>query len=97
MRRYEVVRFPAREEQREVAVVCDLCGRHGEGGSWVGMYKVDEVEVEVTIIRHEGVSYPEGGWGTDYIVDLCPQCFMGRLVPWLREQGAKITERKWEW
>ena len=51
----------------------------------------------VEVRQRQGVSYPEGGSGTEIEVDLCPTCFKEKLVPWLRSQGATIEEKEWEW
>jgi hypothetical protein len=75
---------------------CDLCGRAAKNEDWgAGSYEVNETEIEISIKQREGSSYPESGSGTEYEIDLCPDCFKGRLVPWLREQGAKIEEKEW--
>ena len=77
---------------------CDLCGAIGEGGKWErGIWRVDETTVEVAIHQREGESYPEGGSGTEYVIDLCPTCFVNRLIPWLRSEGADIKQAEWDW
>ncbi len=30
-------------------------------------------------------------------VDLCPECFKERLLPWLDSQGAKARIEDWDW
>ena len=94
MTRYETVTEPARERKAPVARVCDLCGREAtqELNDWDGgRFEVCETEITARF----GDSYPEGGSGTSYEIDLCPDCFRGRLIPWLRSQGAKIEEKEW--
>ena len=79
---------------------CDLCGTKASKPDHLwqgGTYDIDETEIEVTVRQKEGSSYPEGGVGTEIIIDLCPACFKNRLVPGLRSQGAKIEERDWDW
>ena len=84
-----------------VKMTCDLCGREARAGQWHGSdhscWDVNETEVEVTVRSKEGQSYPEGGSGTEFVVDVCPWCFRDRLLPWLRSQGAHIEEREWDW
>jgi len=58
-------------------------------------YEVNETEVSVTVKQREGSSYPEGGMGTEYDIDLCPKCFKERFVPWLVSQGANIEQKDW--
>ena len=77
---------------------CDLCGAVGKDGTWErGVWEVNNTTVEVAIHQKEGQSYPEGGWGTEYTIDLCPSCFVNRLVPWLQDQGADIEAIDWDW
>ncbi len=95
MRRYEKQK---REVTTLVRLTCDLCGAVANGGYWpIGSCDVNEVEVEVTVRQKEGKVYFAGeGYGTEYIVDLCPACFKTRLIPWLKSQGANIEQQEWE-
>jgi len=99
MRRYKTEK---REVERRVLadVRCDLCGAQAKQpwNEWgVGCYEVNEVEVRVEVRAKDGDNYPDGGSGTEYMVDLCPTCFRDRLIPWLCEQGAQIEAMKWDW
>ena len=79
-------------------VHCDLCGAVGREGEWAsGIYEVNQTILEVIVHQKDGASYPSGGWGTEYVVDLCPKCFLERLVPWLNSQGAKLEQKEWDW
>ena len=83
---------------RLAEIRCDLCGAVASGGDWEsGVYEVNDVTIEVTVHQKEGTSYPEGGSGTEYVIDLCPDCFKNRLVSWLLSQGATIQEQEWDW
>lgn len=84
MRRYERKEV-SRKETHLVEQRCDLCGAIAKDfDSWSGgSYVVDETEIRVTVKQKEGDSYPEGGSGTEFNIDLCPKCFKERLVPWL--------------
>jgi hypothetical protein len=76
---------------------CDLCGKIAKKGNWESSsYEVNEVDVEVIVRQKNGKSYPEGGWGTALQVDICPDCFINILVPFLRSKGAQIEEREWD-
>ena len=86
--------------EREVLVEtkCDLCGAVAKNGDWEkSTYEVNEVEVSVTVRQKDGSNYPDGGWGTELVVDICPKCFKETLIPFLREKGANIEEREWDW
>lgn len=77
---------------------CDLCGKTAKTENWdAACFDVDETEVKVSIRQKDGNSYPEGGSGYEFEIDLCPQCFKGRLVPWLLSQGATIAQKAWDW
>lgn len=96
MRKFETYTEKPVERTRLVETTCDVCGavaKRGNCGS--SSYDVDEVEVEVTVRQKDGSSYPEGGSGTEIVVDICPACFKDKLVPFLRSQGADIEEREW--
>ena len=55
-------------------------------------YGVDEV-----IIQHkQRENYPEGGFGTEINIDMCPDCFTNKLLPWLKSQGCKVEYTEWD-
>lgn len=79
--------IPAREEDHLVAVTCDLCGaRSRAGGDWDSdPYR----KLETNVSMQDGTSYPEN---TNYVetkVDICPECFVSKLLPWVEAQGGK--------
>lgn len=85
----------------EYIVHCDLCGRKAEGrgwdsSTWGSGYDHKEVEIEVKIKKQEGEHYPEGSSGTEWLIDMCPECFQKKLVPWMISQGAKIEEKDYD-
>ncbi len=97
MREYKEVER-TRTERDLVKTVCDLCGRAAVRGNWSSSnWAVNEVEVEVHVHQKDGFSYPEGGNGNEYTVDLCPSCFRDELIPWLKSKGAKIEQADWDW
>lgn len=83
---------------------CDLCGRESlDPNSWSrewgrpGDFDTNTTQLSVEVRQREGTNYPEGGSGKLYEVDLCPQCFRDKLVPWLESQGAKVEQTEWDW
>ena len=80
---------------RCVAVVCDMCGRENPGSDW----STEDRSVRETEIRYKTGAdlYPESGSGEELRVDLCPECFEQKLIPWLRQQGVAVVPRKWEY
>lgn len=74
MRRYE--KRISQPVEREVLAEtrCDLCGALAKDGDWESSsYEVNEVEVSVTVKQKDGSRYPDGGWGTELMVDMCPK------------------------
>lgn len=87
---------------REAETICDMCGRvgphkHGPkdvGGwfpSWACLNGTEEYP------RKE-VNQITSGWGYNYVevamkIDLCPECFHNKLIPWLQAQGVDTNAR----
>jgi hypothetical protein len=102
MRVKEQRTYPARTEVVEVARICDLCGcRTSNDRNWpepphpaCDMYAVRAVQVSCEI----GDSYGgEGGDIEETSFDICPECFVAKVVPALKALGAEptTTERSW--
>jgi len=78
---------------------CDLCGKVslGDEREWDRVsWEVNQTIISIKIEQREGYSYPEGGSGELYNIDLCPNCFKYKLVPFLISQGAKIKQEEWD-
>ena len=92
-----------KEEKRLLCRKCDLCGYESKHNRYPEMWdgtednNTRETEIIVQIRMKEGDTYPEGSWGTDFEVDLCPRCFRDKLIPWLRSQGARVEEKEYYW
>lgn len=103
MRIYETVTIPERVEDRLVKKRCDLCRRETDRiglneSSWTNSgFHINATTILVKITQNKGTDYPEGGSGTKYDIDLCPDCFKDKLIPWLRSQGAVIEKLEWDW
>lgn len=101
MKLYKKVVVPEKIEDVRNGLLCDLCGKKSpDNYNWtVESFSVSEtkLKIETQLSQREGSNYPEGGMGTEYEIDLCPECFKNRLVPWLQSEGAKIEERDWEY
>jgi len=79
---------------------CDLCGMAAstEEDSWAtSSYKIDETEVRIEVRQKDGTGYPEGGWGTEYVADICPDCFRNKLIPWIQSQGCTKERTEWDY
>lgn len=81
---------PEREEKKFFGVACDLCGRNSDSGEDWGkdVYDVEETEIRYT----SGHRYPDSGDTKTVEYHICPACFTGKLVPWMKSQGASPTE-----
>ena len=76
-----------------IRTTCDMCGKVSKYDDWAE----DNYEVqEVTIKYNEGTHYPEGGYGNITSVDLCPECFKIKLVPFLISEGVEVTSKEWD-
>lgn len=93
----EKLEVPARTVTRVKALKCELCGKqtpNGENGDKSkGAADVDEVTIE----RRKGWSVDGSADFQHTIVDLCPDCFTNKLLPWLRSMGAEVREEKSDW
>jgi len=98
MRHYETVPIPATTRKTLVKTTCDLCGAEAAHGDWESSYyEVNEVDIKVTIKQKDGHNFPEGGYGTEIMVDMCPDCFKNKLTLWLESQGCKTERTDWDW
>lgn len=86
-----------RKERRLTKIACDICGTEAKNAGWGGgSYEVNEVEIDVRVHHREGEQYPEGGDGTEYTIDMCPRCFVDKLVPFVESFGRKIERKEWD-
>ncbi len=74
---------------------CDLCGLEtAPGHDWPSQtwYEQNETEITCTI----GEVYPDGDDHRGYIrLDVCPKCFVDKLVPAVEERfGVKFARGK---
>lgn len=89
------VTIPETTTEREIGRVCDFpgCKTHtNEEGS----YEVNLTDIRVVVKQREGEQYPSGGMGRGIEIDICPECFKGKLVPWLRSQGVVVDQKEWD-
>jgi hypothetical protein len=83
-------------------VVCDLCGCTTlDAGVWdkPRAPQGEWHENEATVKLQQGCGWPnnDGGEYKHTTFDICPTCFVTKLVPWLESQGAKpdVTASDW--
>jgi len=71
-------------------VICELCNKQFDDEEFnEEIYDFNESEVKCRI----GQSYPSDSFGDIYEIDICPKCFVEKLIPWVESQGgkAKVT------
>lgn len=85
----KMVVVPATTKEVIEKITCDFCGKD----IVEEMYDVNEV----TIKFRSGSSYPSGGSGDEEHVDMCRDCYLSKLKPWILAQGVKIHSEEWYW
>ncbi len=94
MRKTEKRMSEPKEYTATVSRNCDLCGKAahdpGDDPEWGLGYDVKQVRVEYKV----GESYPEITDTTTHFADICPDCFKGKLVPWLESQGVVMQKEQ---
>lgn len=93
MKKYEEKIIPASTHKALVETQCDLCGKTTKTEWKAGCFD----SCEVAVRYKTGSSYPEGGSGEQTTVDICPDCFTSKLIPWVQSQGGEPTTKEWEW
>jgi len=99
MQRYETIEIPkqlakqATIKQVEQGLICDLCGDESASKWQDEPYDATEVTVELV----KGHNYPEGGYTTHTSIDLCPVCFVEKLLQWLKANGATPRTKEVDW
>jgi len=89
MKHYRDRLEPAKAVKYLDKIICDFCGDEIISEK----YKDDEV----TIIHRVGDSYPEGGSGYEYEVDMCSNCFRTKFTEWLNGQCVKLKRTQWDY
>lgn len=92
MKKYETVtRTSSIKVLREV--MCDFCGLSHNDEWKEGPYEVIETE----IMMKKGESYPGVSFGEIISFDICPDCFVTKLIPWAKTQGAEPEIKEYDY
>ena len=83
MRETETV---TQEETVITKYICDLCG--SEGGAARGWGKMEHKRQFTAVYLSDGDFFPNDWIRKDTYFDICAECFLEKLVPWMDEQGA---------
>ena len=74
---------------------CDICGKIvKENDTWD---KEDFETIETEISMKKGYQYPEGGSGIEVNIDICPECFENKIIPFIESFGNKIEIKEWDY
>lgn len=104
MKKYKTVK-ETREKQELTNMVCDICGYDNKQYyDWQNdphrkdpkskYYNSSYFDTEVEVKYRYGINYPDGGSGYEYDLDICPKCFMEKIVPLLK---TNKEPKKWDW
>ena len=98
MRKY-VTRTITKKITEQVEKTCDICGYKVEGVLGYGdNWDMDQTNhAEVILQMSTGTSYAESVSGKRINVDVCPKCFMDKVLPYLKSLGAVVYEEPWEY
>jgi hypothetical protein len=84
-----IVEVPARKEERFDYMKCELCPSTSRDPDWSpGLFEIAEPRVSLRL----GKSYPEGELTKTIYLDICPECFKTKLIPWFRGQGGSTRQ-----
>jgi hypothetical protein len=87
-----------KKEKELVRFFCDICGREGDKSNGFNPIDPDDNQSEVTIQYRKGWSCSDGGSGTEIDLDVCPQCFEEKILPFLKSISVPgIAEKEWDW
>jgi hypothetical protein len=98
MEHYKTITVPPEPEKTKEVFdhyTCDICGskaKNKENWDSNEKYYVNKVTIKHIV----GNSFPEGGGGKEYHLDICPKCFTNRILPKLKLE-FDIEPRKREW
>lgn len=97
MRKHEKVTSTVTKEVL-VETTCDLCGKVAKSGDWQSStYDEDDTEVTVTVRARQAITGYDYGDVTEQYVDICPECFQNKLIPFLESEGAVIQKREYDY
>ena len=95
---YEEVKKITVERKVITKITCELCNtetppnglQYTTSADWSGGRAFDVSRVEISL--KEGKQYPEIDIITTHVLDICPKCFLCKLVPWFESQGGTVRD-----
>ena len=92
MKKYETITVQPQEHKYLIEVQCDLCKKTSKN-EWK---KSNSDATEVNVSLKSGEVYPYCGRGEEITIDICPDCFNSKLIPWVKSQGGEPTVKDWD-
>lgn len=90
MKNYKEVEYKTKIED---STTCNSCGLLDS--NWI---RTNDHRDESLTIEHEMFSGSSGGgWGERYEVDICPHCFMTKVIPFLKTIGVNREYEEYDW
>ncbi len=82
-----------REYEDEIveSITCDICKITFDRKWGAGNFDV----LETKISFGSGTLYPEGGYGETIEFDICPDCFVDTIAPFIEGFGSKRQVTDW--
>lgn len=87
MKVYKQVEVQAHTENKQVGVACDICGKQSGGGTF--NWSPNHWEVASTDVAYR--LFSDGEPLDSQSRDICPDCFMDKLIPFIDANGTKPT------
>jgi RNA polymerase subunit RPABC4/transcription elongation factor Spt4 len=87
MKKYKKVQVPATMRDVLDYIQCDICGKTSNTNWKKDVYDVEKIEIR----RRTGVEYPDRPLFTTTTIDMCPECFVSKLIPWVESHGGTPT------
>ena len=98
MKVYKKIEYQSSYNRLE-KIVCDVC-KAETTKEWK---QRDTNEFKIEVSMREGTIYQmvdgydrDEGEGTQINIDLCPNCFKFKLIPWIQSQGGNVHTEAWE-
>ena len=77
-------------------ITCDICGRDSPCIDGWEEEPYEKLDTEVSF--RKGDCFPDDGFtGDTYSIDVCPECFVDKLIPWVESFGKTKIVPKGGW
>ncbi len=95
MKKYIKIPVPASTREHLEKLICDICKRETKGNWRTEFY--DTTNTVVEYITGSDFGHHDGGSEEKIEFDICPECFVNKLIPALKNLGAEPTKTERDW